>query len=673
VYGISFTAASVSVLLQISHHGDFQLPPAILCSISAFIQLACLGVTVCNFKIGVDCDQTVRPGFSSLGLLPSTDMEDVDDSKSVLIRKKDSKAVSAKAKISNPRIVPSDQDDMSSWSRRGAPCSYKSYDSDSSPSVETPWYRAVEILNVLIREVHEETYTDRLKEVLQILNKPEKMLKGKASTTHSMDSETALWFKNALSESNEDLDIELAEKLSTNSKRNSCTSVKETLPAIRRVLENDGQLLAPVVFFQEKSSSSLATSFRADKDHTRRQLEAAQKIQQLYLEAGDQDINLTNLHTFDPEQGSGDNINMCALIIPPFPGSTFEKMQDVEAYLLNHSFVEWEFDIFEFDDICGHHSLWFIPMVVLHFYNLVGLFAIDPKKLSALLIHAEETYCFDPTKLNIYHNSLHAADVALTSFHYCNNENVGKELNGLQGFAFILAAVFHDYRHPGLNNGYLVLSQNEIAIIYNDSSVLENFHASEAYRLFNQDSFKICGALTSQELGAFRSYFIKTILATDLAHGFEYVSKFKNIAETTKDFSDFSSKILLMQMALKCADVAHPSKPWHLHEKWSSLIVEEFFAQGDQEKKQNLQISPLCDRQTNNIPKSQCDFIDFVVRPCLEPFSKFCQEKKWLSVVQQNYTEWKSRQQVTVSECIAECPPPKSRTTSRRSSVRQSV
>jgi len=510
-------------------------------------------------------------------------------------------------------------------------------EADPLPSIETPWSRAVKILSLLIEKLGDKLNVQSLKEVLHILSDPETMLTGTPSETF-MDSETALWFKNTLSNSN-GKGPDPTEKFSS-----KWTFVKAKLPAIRRVLERDGQLLTPTVVFQDKTLSSMVLkSFRADKDHMRRQLAAAKRIQE-----GNRDVNLANLNLFDPEICSGCSEHTSALIIPPFPGTSLEKMHDIEVYLQKHSFAEWEFDIFEFNEVCGNHALWFIPMVLIHFYNLVGLFTIDPKKLSALLIHAENTYCFDPLKPNIYHNSLHAADVALTAFHYCNNEHVGKELNGLHGFSFILAAVFHDYRHPGLNNVYLVKSQNDIAVMYNDLSVLENFHASQAYRLFNQDAFKIFGALTSQEQAAFRSYFIKSILATDLANGFEYVSKFKNIAETTKDFSDFSSKILLMQMALKCADVAHPSKPWHLHEKWSLLIVDEFFAQGDLEKEQKLPVSPLCDRQNSNLPKSQCDFIDFVVRPCLEPFSKFCQEKKWVTIVQDNYIEWKTQQRVSV-------------------------
>jgi hypothetical protein len=43
-------------------------------------------------------------------------------------------------------------------------------------------------------------------------------------------------------------------------------------------------------------------------------------------------------------------------------------------------------------------------------------------------------------------------------------------------FGIILAAIIHDFDHPGLNNAFMINSRSEIAIRYNDVSVLENYH-----------------------------------------------------------------------------------------------------------------------------------------------------------------------------------------------------
>lgn len=72
-----------------------------------------------------------------------------------------------------------------------------------------------------------------------------------------------------------------------------------------------------------------------------------------------------------------------------------------------------------------------------------------------------------------------------------------------------------------------------------------------------------------------------------------------------------------LSLLLHCADISHPSKTWHLHEKWTNLLVQEFFAQGDKEKELGLPFSPLCDRNNTHIAQSQIGFINFIVEPSM--------------------------------------------------------
>ena len=48
-------------------------------------------------------------------------------------------------------------------------------------------------------------------------------------------------------------------------------------------------------------------------------------------------------------------------------------------------------------------------------------------------------------------------------------------------FAMLTASIIHDYRHPGVNNGFLMKTSHTIALRYNDESVLENFHVAEGF------------------------------------------------------------------------------------------------------------------------------------------------------------------------------------------------
>ncbi|CAN0099653.1 unnamed protein product, partial [Heterosigma akashiwo] len=237
------------------------------------------------------------------------------------------------------------------------------------------------------------------------------------------------------------------------------------------------------------------------------------------------------------------------------------------------------------------------------------------------------------------------ADVALTVCQFLENDRVADLLTSAQAFALLMAALMHDYRHPGLNNAYLMKSADTIALTYNDQSVLENFHAAESWRLMARPEHQLLASLPADAKGAFRKEFIKVILATDLAHAFEFIDKFNSAIHKEDGIakSNPDSQVLLMQFAIKCADICHPAKPWALHEQWSDLITREFFAQGAREARAGLPVSPLCDQAKVDIPKSQCNFIDFLVRPCFEPFAQFCEVQEWMDNVEDNYRHWQGK------------------------------
>jgi hypothetical protein len=96
-----------------------------------------------------------------------------------------------------------------------------------------------------------------------------------------------------------------------------------------------------------------------------------------------------------------------------------------------------------------------------------------------------------------------------------------------------------------------------------------------------------------------------------------------------------------MQMMIKCADVSHPARSLPVHEEWSARISEEFYRQGDTERRLGLSISPLCDREAHNLAKSQTGFIEFVVRPAFTLLSTFSEVSTWLDCLLANLKHWK--------------------------------
>ena len=61
----------------------------------------------------------------------------------------------------------------------------------------------------------------------------------------------------------------------------------------------------------------------------------------------------------------------------------------------------------------------------------------------------------------------------------------------------------------------------------------------------------------------------------------------------------------LFNFLVHMADISHPGKPWKQHTEWTDRLCEEFFQQGDEERRLGRKCSPLCDRYDTNVAESQ--------------------------------------------------------------------
>lgn len=84
-----------------------------------------------------------------------------------------------------------------------------------------------------------------------------------------------------------------------------------------------------------------------------------------------------------------------------------------------------------------------------------------------------------------YHNKTHAADLSQTAYFSitaCEGREIMK-LDNIDLAAMIIGGAIHDHEHPGFNNVYLVEFGDELAIRYNDQSVLESHHVASSFKL----------------------------------------------------------------------------------------------------------------------------------------------------------------------------------------------
>ena len=83
---------------------------------------------------------------------------------------------------------------------------------------------------------------------------------------------------------------------------------------------------------------------------------------------------------------------------------------------------------------------------------------------------------------NPYHNFQHICDVSQTVSSILLDEKLRTKLDDVDRFTVIIAAIMHDLDHPGMNNAYQINAGTELAIVYNDISVLENLKWNFTYR-----------------------------------------------------------------------------------------------------------------------------------------------------------------------------------------------
>ena len=81
----------------------------------------------------------------------------------------------------------------------------------------------------------------------------------------------------------------------------------------------------------------------------------------------------------------------------------------------------------------------------------------------------------------------------------------------LEVMSAIFAAAIHDVDHPGLTNQFLINTSSELAIMYNDESVLENHHLAVAFKLLQNSDCDIFVNLTRKQRQTLRKMVIDMV------------------------------------------------------------------------------------------------------------------------------------------------------------------
>lgn len=182
----------------------------------------------------------------------------------------------------------------------------------------------------------------------------------------------------------------------------------------------------------------------------------------------------------------------------------------------------------------------------------------------------------------------------------------------IEVIAAIFSAAIHDVDHPGLTNQYLINIGSELALMYNDESVLENHHLAVAFKLLQDDRCDIFSNVSRKTRQIIRKMAIDMVLATDMSKHMSLLAELKTMVETKKvtgsgviELESYQNRMTVLQNMLHCADLSNTTKPLDIYRAWTDRLMEEFFCQGDLERLQGIEISAMCDRHNASIEKSQ--------------------------------------------------------------------
>jgi len=307
--------------------------------------------------------------------------------------------------------------------------------------------------------------------------------------------------------------------------------------------------------------------------------------------------------------------------IPRF-GVETNSEDKLEEMMLNVD--RWGVDIFSLADITNSRPLTAVTFTIFQERDLLKTFQISEHTFVSFLMTVEDHYHPDVP----YHNNKHAADVTQSMHVLLNSPALESVFTPLEIMAAIFASSIHDVDHPGLTNQYLINTGSELALMYNDESVLENHHLAVAFKLLQNPNCDIFSNLAKKQRQTLRKMVIDMVLATDMSKHMSLLADLKTMVETKKVagsgvllLDNYTDRIQVLQNMIHAADLSNPTKPLDLYRSWVNQISNEFFQQGDRERESGLDISPMCDRYNATLEKSQVGFMDYIVHPLWETWA----------------------------------------------------
>lgn len=259
-----------------------------------------------------------------------------------------------------------------------------------------------------------------------------------------------------------------------------------------------------------------------------------------------------------------------------------------------------------------------------------------------------------------FHRGDHAGMVCHHANVLLSVTGLQKQLAGLDRLAVLVAALGHDVSHFGRSNSFLVDTKHELALRYNDQSVLENFHASRTFEIIRSSAqTNILATLSKRDEKRFRNRVIQLILATDSSQHLNHLGELRmRLLGSSPIFQDSeladSDRRIAMNCVIIAADLGFFGMPVDIHATWMERLAEEMAQQGDNERALNLPISPMSDRSSQDIPGMAIGMMKLLVIPLFDEMRNLVKRANpgekpesgidaVMSTIRTNQTHWETK------------------------------
>ncbi|XP_023930195.1 cAMP and cAMP-inhibited cGMP 3',5'-cyclic phosphodiesterase 10A-like [Lingula anatina] len=315
--------------------------------------------------------------------------------------------------------------------------------------------------------------------------------------------------------------------------------------------------------------------------------------------------------------------------------------EEVEALLADPFPRNFPEDFFKITYDCKGHENQMVKQMVYMFYDLFGTARFDLETLCRFVLSVKKSYRHAVP----YHNFAHGFFVC-HCLYLVLRELRWELFTENEALTLMVAALCHDVDHRGKNNSFLQKLNEPLWHIYS-GSVMEKHHFQCTVGILQKQGHDLFGSMGSEEYKEALGMVRTAILDTDLL---QFLPAQKKVAKWLEDgvfdVNNPEHRGEFISILMTACDLNSMCKQQECHIREVSLLYEEFYKQGDEEKLHGVEPLPMMDRsQKDKIPSQQVGFIKHICIPCyttivhILPFMQ-----PMLDGLQRNLEYWQSLQ-----------------------------